>query len=177
MHQAVVLGESRHHGIGHQLDLAAVPAGFEEREVQVGAVDDDVWVFEPPAERRCGRHSRYLVAGECIDHQHRGRTIRLLQDRFAHPDLVQNVEDIGPKLDSVSDRAEVGCAFQHPDPPSPARQRKRGREPAEPPARDEDGFAHVGGFATPMRLISHSSSTPEFSLTRPRTVSPSVSIW
>src|SRR5262249_3222741 len=33
-----------------------------------------------------------------------------------------------------------------------------------------------GRYATPIRLISHSSSTPEFSLTRRRTVSPSVSM-
>src|SRR5262249_47180028 len=33
-----------------------------------------------------------------------------------------------------------------------------------------------GCHATPIRLISHSSSTPEFSLTRRRTVSPSVSM-
>src|SRR3982074_2254390 len=31
-------------------------------------------------------------------------------------------------------------------------------------------------YAAPIRLISHSSSTPEFSVTRRRTVSPSASI-
>src|SRR5262245_3316671 len=31
-------------------------------------------------------------------------------------------------------------------------------------------------YATPIRLISHSNTTPEFSLTRLRTVSPSVSM-
>src|SRR5262245_22743548 len=36
--------------------------------------------------------------------------------------------------------------------------------------------SRTGRYATPIRLISHSSSTPEFSRTRLRTVSPSVSM-
>src|SRR5258705_13574174 len=38
------------------------------------------------------------------------------------------------------------------------------------------GPARNTAHASPMRLISHSSSTPEFSFTRVRTVSPNVSI-
>src|SRR5262249_60821353 len=45
----------------------------------------------------------------------------------------------------------------------------RGRGPTSLPEQS-------GCHATPIRLISHSSSTPELSLTRRRTVSPSVSI-
>src|SRR5262249_57597261 len=36
--------------------------------------------------------------------------------------------------------------------------------------------SRAGRYANPIRLISHSSSTPEFSRTRLRTVSPSVSM-
>src|SRR5712672_502635 len=50
-----------------------------------------------------------------------------------------------------------------------------------PPACGGGNSQHPGparntAHASPMRLISHSSSTPEFSFTRVRTVSPNVSI-
>ena len=50
--------------------------------------------------------------------------------------------------------------------------------PRAPPTSRPSGPRRVswGSAATPIRLISHSSSTPEFSFTRARTVSPSVSM-
>src|SRR5207253_2102600 len=69
-----------------------------------------------------------------------GRSVGLGQDSVAHSDAVEDMKDIGTELDAISDRAELGCAFEHADRSPSARERKRGCQSAEPAPDDQDGL-------------------------------------
>ena len=159
-HCAVAFLETGDHGIRHQLDFRYALAGVEQRVVQVDAVDDDVGVLEPPAERRTGRHAHQLVAGEGIAHQHRWRAVGLLHHRGGDADAVEHVEDVGAELDAIADGAEFGRAFEHPACNAALRERQRGGQPAKPAADDEDriGFRRqcVPRQEPPKRYIAPS---------------------
>src|SRR5262249_38360778 len=75
--------------------------------------------------------------------------------------------DLGRGADSLvpRNRVEIGACVEH----LGAALAGYGRGKTSLPKQS-------GRYATPIRLISHSSSTPELSLTRRRTVSPSVSM-
>ncbi len=104
-------------------------------------MDDDVGMLEARAERRAGRNAHQLVAGEGVAHQHGGRAIGLLHHRGGDADAVEHMEDVGAELDAVADGAELGRALEHTARQPVPGERKRGGEPAEPTADDQDGIA------------------------------------
>jgi hypothetical protein len=129
----------RHHRVGHQRDRAFAPAGIQQHIMEVDAVDDDIGVLEAGAERHAGRDPRHLLAIEGVEHEDGGRLIRHAHDVGRNAQLFEHVEDVGPELDAIADRTEVGRAFEHLHRDVAAGQRQRRGKPAETAADNQDG--------------------------------------
>ena len=130
----------RDHGVGLERDQRIAAAGVEQHVMQVDAVDDDVGILEAGAERRPGRDPRDLVAGQRIEHEHGGRRVGLFEHRCAHADADRAHERRWGRTGCRSRWRRTRRAFEHAHRQAVARERKRGREPAEPAADDQDGF-------------------------------------
>jgi hypothetical protein len=136
--------ESGDHRLRHQLDAIVVPAGIEQNVMQIDAVNDDVRMLEARPERRPGRDTYQLLAGERVHHEKRHRRIRGGQHLLGDADAIEHVKDVGSELDAVADGAELRPALKHSRAPPAARQGERRREAAQPAADDQDRFARHG---------------------------------
>ena len=163
-------------------------AGIEQHVMQIDAVNDDVGIFETRAKRCAGRNPHKLLAVERIQHQNGGRRISDGQDLIHQRPAARTHERRWGRTGCRSRwrripaapsstralrprRAKASAVVSPPSPPPTMRIGIGSRHDAK-----ISTFPRAPACATPIRLISHSRSTPELSLTRRRTVSPSVSM-
>ena len=134
--------------------IAGDRRGVEQHVMQVDAVDDDVGVLK---RARNDGPVGIRVAGQRIVHSTAGGESAFSQAPRGLADAVEHMKDVRAELDAAADGAERGRAFEHADRDAVARERKRGGEPAEPAADDQDGIAQGhddnGGF-TAVGIVS-----------------------
>ena len=136
-HAGVVLLDALDLRGGCDLDAVARLRAFEQRSMNVGAVDHRIRIAEAFAEGLARRDAADQRLVERVVHHHLVGVDGLGARDLADAERVERREAVGSELDAGADLAEFGCLLEHLDRESLSHQREGGGDTADAPARDE----------------------------------------
>ena len=159
-----VLIEADDPGRGQQLDAWLRAHAFEQREMDVGAMDYRVGIGEALAEGGAGRDLADQRLVDRVHHHHPVGVDRAAARPLADAERVEGGEGVGRELHAGADLADLGRLLEHLDAKAALRQSERRGQPADAAARDDDGLTrarHDPGRACCRRSRSKTLFAPE----------------
>ena len=127
-----VLVDALHRRRGQHLDAVGRLRAFEQRHVNVGAVDHRVRIAEALAESLAGLDAADQRLVERVVHHHLVGVDRAAAGLVANAQSVERREGVRAELDAGADLAELRRLLEHLDRETAPRQRKRCRQAADP---------------------------------------------
>ena len=138
-HAVASLLDANHRRRGQHLDAAAGLGAFEQRAVDVGAMDDGVGIAESLPERVADGDAADQRFVKRVVHHHLVGEDGARAGPGAEVERVESGEGIRPELDASADLAERAGLLQHLDVEAAPSQCQRRGQTADTAAGNEDG--------------------------------------